>query len=116
MKHILFFFFLLNLTSCEFNFFGVDNTFGKQHFISAISHIELHKLRNNSYPKKLEDLQFQGEWDSLWMNSVRYEKTNNGYNLFIERGWVGKPTLSFPKNFKKGLGLKKTNVIWTTPL
>jgi len=57
-------------------------------------------------------LQFLGDWDAIWLSAVRYEKVAGGYNLYVERGWVGKPNLVFPKGFKKGLGLKESNVIW----
>ena len=80
--------------------------------MSAISIIELHKLRNGQYPESLEELEFLGDWDGIWLSAVSYEKNNEGYNLFLERGWAGKPILEFPSKFKQGLGIKDTNVKW----
>jgi len=103
---------LSTLTSCKFEVPGADQKFGKQNFVSAISIIELHKLRNGKYPESLKELEFLGDWDGIWLSAVRYEKNSEGYNLFLERGWAGKPTLEFPIKFKQGLGIKDTNVIW----
>jgi len=105
-------FLLVLLTGCDFSFPGADEKFGKQNFVSAISIIELHKIRNNDYPISLNDLQYLGDWDSIWLSAVRYEKVDDGYNLYVERGWVGEPELKFPVGFKKGLGLKDSNVEW----
>jgi hypothetical protein len=37
---------------------GVDAQFGDQHFKTAISLIELHKIRTGGYPESLKDLKF----------------------------------------------------------
>ena len=100
------------LSGCDFSFPGADEKFGKQNFVSAISIIELHKTRNNDYPKSLDDLEFLGDWDTIWLSAVRYERVKGGYNLYVERGWAGEPDLKFPIGFKKGLGLKDSNVEW----
>lgn len=100
------------LSACEFPVPHADKTFGTQNFVSAVSLIELHKVRNGVYPDSLDDLEFLGAWDAIWLNSVRYEKQLDGYDLFVERGWVNEPNLSFPITFKKGLGIKDTNVLW----
>ena len=100
------------LTGCDAWFAANDEKFGKQNFVSAISLIELHKTRNGAYPNSLKDLQYLGDWDAIWLSAVRYEKVQGGYNLFVERGWVGEPDLKFPIGFKKGLGLKDSNVKW----
>lgn len=102
----------ISLSGCDFEVPGADEKFGKQNFVSAVSVIELHKLRNGEYPNSLHVLEFLGDWDSIWLSAVRYEKNGEGYNLFIERGWVGKPTLEFPVKFKNGLGIQETNVKW----
>ncbi len=47
------------------------------------------------------------------LNAVRYEKSENGYNLHIENGWIGEPELAFPEAFRIGLGIKQTNVVWS---
>ena len=104
----------LILWGCDFQFPGADEKFGKQNFVSAISIIELHKIRNGDYPSSLKELEFLGDWDAIWLSAVRYEKTDDGYNLFLERGWIGKPVLEFPIKFKQGLGIQKTNIKWTT--
>ncbi|USD35840.1 MULTISPECIES: hypothetical protein [Ferrimonas] len=110
-------FFVMLLSGCDLDVaIPVPNKiFGTQNFVSAVSIIELHKVRNGSYPSNLDELEFLGQWDSIWLSAVRYEKTNNGYNLFVERGWVGKPNLTFPEKFKQGLGIEKTNVTWIEP-
>jgi len=100
------------LSACDFEVPVADNKFGTQNFVSAIAIIELHKTRNNRYPDSLNQLEFLGDWDGIWLGAVRYEKTNTGYNLFVERGWINEPTLVFPIAFKNGLGLEQTNVIW----
>lgn len=112
-RAIIFVAFLAVLSGCDFGVPGADQKFGNQNFVSAISIIELHKLRNGSYPSILKDLEFLGDWDAIWLSAVRYEKNGDGYNLFLERGWVGKPTLEFPEKFKKGLGIIETNVKWS---
>lgn len=102
----------LLICGCDFSVPGADEKFGKQNFVSAVSLIELHKTRNGSYPNSLKDLQYLGDWDGIWLAAVRYEKVEGGYNLFVERGWVGKPNLEFPVGFKQGLGIKESNVKW----
>jgi len=112
MKKLSLLLFLILLQSCDFHFPGIDEKFGKQNFVSAISMIELHKLRNGKYPNSLSELQYLGDWDAIWLAGVRYEKEGNGYNLYVERGWAGKPQLSLPEGFRNGLGLIKSNVSW----
>jgi len=87
-----------------------DAKFGDQHFKTAISLIELHKLRTGSYPETLKDLQFTGDWDAIALGSVKYQRVSGGYELELTRGWMGKPELSYPASFWKGLGLVKSNV------
>ena len=111
-KIIITIFFLLLLSSCDFEISGADKQFGTQNFVSAISIIELHKLRNEEYPTDLKELEFLGDWDGIWLSAVRYEKNGDGYNLYLERGWAGKPSLEFPEKFKNGLGIIETNVKW----
>ena len=104
---------LFLLSGCEFDFpSGMDEKFGDQHFKSAISAIELHKTRTGEYPDTLNDLEYLGDWDQIWLHSVRYEKADTGYNLFIERGWMGEPSLDLPAGYKDGLGLIESNVKW----
>tara|TARA_R110002167_G_scaffold347886_1_gene558907 strand:- start:4830 stop:5183 length:354 start_codon:yes stop_codon:yes gene_type:complete len=102
------------LSACDFEVPGADQKFGTQNFVSAVSIIELHRLRNGSYPLTLKDLEFLGDWDGIWLSAVRYERNGEGYNLFLERGRAGKPTLVFPEKFKQGLGILETNVKWSS--
>ena len=101
------------LAGCAFQR-QADARFGDQHFKTAISLIELHRIRNGSYPATLEELQFTGDWDAIALASVEYRKLESGYELNIVRGWVGMPTLSYRPEFWKGLGLLKSNVRPTT--
>jgi hypothetical protein len=101
------------VAGCNFEFPVADQKFGTQNFVSAVSIVELHNIRNGEYPDSLGELKYLGDWDAIWLSAVRYEKTKSGYNLFVERGWAGEPTLSFPVEFKQGLGIEDTNVEWT---
>ena len=104
---------LVVVSGCEFPATdGFDEKFGDQHFKSAIAAIELHNTRTGSYPESLRDLEYLGDWDLIWLDSVRYEKVESGYNLFIDRGWVGEPSLTLPAGYKTGLGLVDSNVTW----
>jgi hypothetical protein len=96
------------LTGCEFQK-QADTTFGDQHLKTAISLIELHKVRYGKYPESLKDLTFTGEWDQIALVSVEYKIAGSGYELNVVRGWVGKPEISYPKEFWQGLGLVKSN-------
>ena len=88
----------------------MDAKFGDQHFKTAISLIELHKIRNGVYPESLKDLKFTGDWDAIATGSVEYHRLGTGYELNIARGWVAKPEMSYPPAFWRGLGLVKSNV------
>ena len=103
------------LSGCNVEFPGADQTFGNQNFVSAVSMIEMHRLRNGEYPETLKDLEFLGNWDGIWLSAVRYQRNGDGYDLFVERGWAGKPKLSYPERFKQGLGIKLSNVTWQAP-
>jgi hypothetical protein len=87
-----------------------DTEFGDQNFKSAIALIELHKVRFGSYPEHLSDIKFTGRWDQIWMSAVKYAKLPDGYELDLVRGWVGTPDLSYPPEFWRGLGVRKSNV------
>jgi hypothetical protein len=87
-----------------------DAQFGDQNFKSAIALIELHKVRFGSYPDRLSDLRFTGQWDQIWISAVKYTKLPDGYELDLVRGWVGTPELSYPPEFWQGLGLRKSNM------
>jgi len=88
-----------------------NQKFGDQHFKTAIALIELHKIREGSYPETLQDLRFIGDWDQIVFSSVSYTKLESGYELNLIRGWIGKPNnLDYPEEFWKGLGLQKSNL------
>jgi|SRR6476661_5105709 hypothetical protein len=99
----------LGTTACQLQQ-SADAKFGDQSFKTAISLIELYRVRHGAYPAALTDLDFTGDWDAISLNSVRYERLPDGYALDVTRGWIGKPTLSYPPQFWQGLGLRRTNV------
>src|SRR5215470_6090933 len=80
----------LLLTACVGAFRQqADAKFGDQNFKSAVALIELHKVRFGSYPDRLTDLKFTGDWDQIWIAAVEYRKLDDGYELNVTRGWVG---------------------------
>jgi len=99
----------LFITSCAFQK-EADQKFGDQHFKTAISLIELHRVRFGDYPASLKDLKFTGDWDQIALTNVAYVRLGNGYELNVQQGWVGKPELKYPDEFWKGLGLVKSNM------
>ncbi len=100
---------VVSVSGCDFQQ-QADAKFGDQHFKTAIALIELHKVRTGAYPENLKALQFTGDWDAIAINSVQYTRLESGYELNITRGWVGQPTLSYPKEFWQGLGIVKSNL------
>lgn len=100
------------LAGCDSLFPGADETFGKQNFVSAVSIIELHQLRNHIYPDSLDELEYLGDWDAIWLSAVRNERVEGGNNLYVERGWIGEPELKIPVGFKIAPGLRDSNVEW----
>jgi hypothetical protein len=100
---------LVLMSGCAFKD-QADAKFGDQHYKTAIALIELHRIRHGVYPSSIGDLTYIGEWDRIALNSVEYKKLDSGYELNISRGWIGKPTLSFPAPFWNNLGIQKTNV------
>lgn len=88
-----------------------NQQFGDQHFKTAIALVELHKLREGEYPQTLNDLKYVGDWDRIIFSSVKYTKLDDGYELDLINGWMGKPEeLEYPDDFWKGLGLVKSNM------
>jgi len=111
----------LLLTSVVILFYGciphgvkeeMNEKFGDQHFKTAISLIELHKIREGSYPETLRDLKYTGDWDQIHLTSVQYTKlSDTTYQLDLLNGVMGAPKeLDFPAGFWKGLGLQKSNL------
>jgi len=82
-----------------------------QLFAFAIVFIELHRLRVGTYPDSLEALSFLSAHDrhSL-VKGLRYEKLPDGYALDVVGPEGEKPELSYPPDFWKGLGIRRTNV------
>jgi hypothetical protein len=76
-----------------------DQKFGDQHFKTAITLIETHKVRFGSYPESLKDLALTGDWDAIALANVEYRKLGTGYELNLTGGWIGKPELSYPPGF-----------------
>lgn len=88
-----------------------DEKFGDQNFKSAIALIELHNVRNGNYPASLDDIEFTGDWDQIYLSGVEYTKLEDGYELDLTRGWIGVPDkLEYPPEFWKGLGLRRSNM------
>ena len=87
-----------------------DAKFGDQHFKTAVALIELYRIRHGDYPPSLDQLDFVGDWDRIALSSVKYERLPDGYALDLVRGWVGKPEVSYPPDFWRGLGARRTNV------
>jgi hypothetical protein len=98
-----------SLSGCSFQK-QADQKFGDQHFKTAVSLIELHKVRFGEYPPTLKDLKFLGDWDQIALVNVEYKRLGTGYELNLTGGWVAKPELKYPDEFWKGLGLVKSNV------
>ncbi len=88
-----------------------NNQFGDQHFKTAISLIELHKVRFGEYPESLDSLKYIGDWDKIIFSSVEYQKLDTGYVLNVTHGIIGDSVhLKYDSSFWKGLGLKRSNV------
>ena len=93
-----------------------QSMFADQEFKKAIAHIELHKLRNGSYPSSVRELQFLSAFDSSTFNFVEYYKLDSGYELNINfelPAFTGSKQaevkLSYPEEFWRGLGCVKSN-------
>jgi hypothetical protein len=104
---------LFLLASCNFKKLEEQSnqTFGDQHFKTAVSLIELHKVRYGAYPENLDSLKYLGEWDYMVPSSVYYEKLEGGYQLDLVNGVNEKPKgLTYPREFWQGLGCVKSNL------
>ena len=113
MKSVSILLIILTMSSCLPDGFKeqANQQFGDQHFKTAISLIELHKIREGVYPESLDSLKYIGDWDGIIFTSVEYKKIDKGYELNLTNGWLGKPEeLKYPKDFWKGLGLVKSNL------
>jgi hypothetical protein len=85
-----------------------------QAFKTALALIELHHRRFGTYPESLGDIQFAGLGYSRYFDAVRYEKLSEGYGLDVVTEGE-KPGLSYPPDFWRGLGIRRTNVEGLTP-
>jgi hypothetical protein len=88
-----------------------------QEFKRAVGNIELHKLRNGTYPKSLSDLKFLSALDSAMFSFVEYTRLDSVYELNVKievpsitEGEPGKIDLRYPAEFWNGLGCVKSNV------
>jgi hypothetical protein len=81
-----------------------------QRFKTAIALIELHRLRFGTYPDSLDDLQFLGSRDRSALTNLRYERLPDGYALDVLADRGARIALSYPSDFWRGLGLRRTNV------
>jgi hypothetical protein len=87
-----------------------------QLFTFAIAFIELYRLRDGTYPDSLEALPFLSAHDrhSL-VSGLRYEKLPDGYALDVVMPEGEKPAVSYPPDFWRGLGIRRTNVDRSSP-
>ena len=85
---------------------GPDNMFGDQNLKTAVALIELYKVRFGKYPDSMRELKFSGQWDQLAVTSVAYypNASRTRYYVEVQRGWIGKPTITMPEEFWQGTG------------
>jgi hypothetical protein len=86
-----------------------DNMFGDQDLKTAVALIELYKVRHGSYPARLADLDFMGDWDRIILNTVHYYPNADRSAYFVEvaQGWIGRPHVSYPPEFWQGAGFRE---------
>lgn len=87
----------------------MERKFGDQHFKTAISLIELHKIRYGEYPETISDLRFTGDWDAIALQSVDYERVSEGYRLKVKRNIGINHDVEYPDEFWQGLGIVERN-------
>ena len=93
------------------------NKIADRDFKTTIGLIELHKLRNKSYPNSLQELNFLNYFDSIAIRDMEYIKVQNGYILNIMPDFnlqgdsIGMANLEYPKEFWQGLGIKGSNLL-----
>jgi hypothetical protein len=101
-------------------------TFGDQYFKTAISLVELYKVRHGHYPQTFKEIDFTGDFDPAAFNSIQYKKLEDGYELDVVPIWTEKSAgkaqkikdslylihnIKYPAAFWKGLGIKKSNLM-----
>jgi len=85
-------------------------------FQTAIALVELHQVRFGTYPDSLENLPFLSAYDrAVLVRGLRYEKQPEGYALDVMTPQGEKPSLSYPADFWRGLGIRRTNVDRSSP-
>jgi hypothetical protein len=89
-------------------FRGAEAEFADQHLKTTVALLELHRVRNGSYPATLGDLKYVGDWDHEALNSVRYCPSSDRTNYYVEvtRAWIGRPKMSMPADFWHGTGYR----------
>ncbi len=92
-------------------------------FKNGLSLIEIHKLRNGSYPDQLSDLEFVSALDAAILNRLDYTKLDTVYELNL-KSLIPKPVkgrknqktknanvnTKYPPEFWDGLGCVKSNM------
>lgn len=87
-----------------------EASFADQHFKTAVAVIELHRTRFGYYPESLAELKFLGDWDLAALQDVEYRRLEDGYELNLTGPRFSAALVSYPNEFTRGLGLKRTNV------
>ena len=79
-------------------------------FKRAIALVELHRTRFGTYPQTFKDLQFLDPADYTMLAGTRYELLPDGYALDVVVPTGTVLELSYPSDFWRGLGLRRTNM------
>lgn len=79
-------------------------------FKAVLALIELHQRRFGSYPDELRKIGFLSPYDSAMFHGLTYEKLPDGYALDIVTPPNDTAPLSYPAEFWRGLGIRRTNV------
>ncbi len=84
----------------------LDNKFGDQYLKTVVSLVEMHKLRNGTYPDSLSELKYVGDWDRIGIQNVNYYTNcvHTKYYVEVTRGWAAKPKLVMEVEFWQGTG------------
>lgn len=76
--------------------------FADQEFKTTVALVELHKTRTGTYPDKISEIKYTGDWDMLTGEHTVYQKIDDGYTLSITQF---EDELIYPDDFYEGLGL-----------
>jgi hypothetical protein len=80
-----------------------------QQFKTAVSNIEVFKLRNGYYPDSLREITFAPAFDTGYFNAVEYTRWADKYELNLKV--IPKGFEPYPLEFWKGLGCYRSNVM-----